>query len=177
MEYNGKIRCIKVTPGNQISYLKPVNIYIFVCTRIDSGRYFVLNIRTMQKLIIATPLLIHGLAHISGFLAAYYRVDVGFKTRPWIFSGSVFLGKGLGRIFGILWLLALACFLAAGLMVLFAREGWMGYAMAGAILSILAIFPWWHAVPAGAKIGLVFDLIILITVLSPLKEAVFTMLR
>ena len=124
----------------------------------------------MQKLIIAIPLLINGLAHISGFLAAYYSVDVGFKSRPWIFSGSVYLGKGPGRIFGILWLLALACFLSAGLMVLFGQEGWMRYAMVGAILSFLSIFPWWHAVPAGAKIGLVFDLLLIVLLVGPVRN-------
>jgi len=124
----------------------------------------------MLRLVIGIPLLIHGLAHISGFLAAYTSADVGFKSKPWIFSESVYIHNGMGRLFGILWLLAMGCFSASGMMVLFLQSGWTHYALSGAALSLISIVPWWRAVPAGAKMGVLFDTVILITFLTPMRD-------
>jgi len=139
---------------------------------IDRVIIFDPNTYLMVRFIIGIPLLIHGLAHISGFLAAYSSADVGFNTRPWIFPGSVCIQKGPGRLFGIIWLLAMGGFITAGLMVLFHQNGWDHFAVAGATLSLISIIPWWRTVPLGARIGVLFDLLILLCLLTPIRDTV-----
>jgi hypothetical protein len=44
--------------------------------------------------------------------------------------------------------------------------------MAGAVVSLLAIVPWWNTVVPGAKAGALLDLVILAALLSPCKEQI-----
>ncbi len=68
----------------------------------------------MRRFIIAAPFIDHGWAHISGFLVSWTKVDAGYKDRSWIFSSEVTMKSGIGRLFGLLWLVALVGFVAAG---------------------------------------------------------------
>jgi len=60
----------------------------------------------MWKFIFAFPLIMHGLANMSGFFEAFSRQPRSFSDRPWIFSQDVKLQSPLGRIFGLFWLLS-----------------------------------------------------------------------
>jgi len=46
----------------------------------------------------------------------------------------------------------------------------------GALMSLLAIIPWWNTVVPGAKAGALFDLITLIALLPPWRERVMAYL-
>ena len=119
----------------------------------------------MLRIIFAIMLIGHGLAHISGFSIAWTKSQEGFQlVNPWIFSQNVLIKSGVGKLFGILWLVALLSFLAAGLSIFFHWFDWKILATAGAIISILVILPWWNTVPVGAKIGLAFNVFIFILV-------------
>jgi hypothetical protein len=88
----------------------------------------------MLKFIIALPLIGHGLAHISGVLAAWTLADVGFKDNPWIFSSGVRLSSGIGRVFGLIWLLALIALAGSGVGLIFRQAWWPDVALLGSVL-------------------------------------------
>ena len=124
----------------------------------------------MIQLLFAAPLLIHGLAHIGGFLASWTSNQAGFSDRPWILSSRGTLDSAVGRVFGILWLVAMVAFVIAGLGLLFSQPWWPSVAVPAAVLSLVVILPWWNTVPPGAKVGAAFDLLVLLVLLSPLKQ-------
>ncbi len=124
----------------------------------------------MIRLALAVPLIGHGLAHVSGFFASWTNNDAGFGRRPWIFSSGVGLQSLVGRLFGLLWLAAAAVLVAAGVGLAVEAAWWQTLAVVGALLSLVVILPWWNTVPSGAKIGAAFDLLILILLLTPLKD-------
>jgi uncharacterized membrane protein YphA (DoxX/SURF4 family) len=128
-------------------------------------------------LILAVPLIVHGLAHLSGLIAPYTRRHVGFAERPWIFAHGVTPHSSIGRAFGLVWLAAAAALAIAGIGLLLGQAWWAALAVAASILSLAAIITWWHAVPAGAKAGAAFDLLVLLTALQPTQALLSRLAR
>ena len=126
----------------------------------------------LLRIFLAFVIAMHGLAHFSGVAAAWSRADAGFQNNPWLFSRAVTLKSPLGRFFGLVWLLAALVLAGAGLALVFAPAAWPGLPVAGALLSLLAILPWWRSVPPGAKAGALLDLLILAALLPPWGEQV-----
>ena len=124
----------------------------------------------MFRFILALPLIVHGLAHISGFLATWTNNDAGYAPRPWIFSSHISLGSPLGKVFGILWLAAAAALAGSGAGLILQETWWVPLAVLGSILSLAVIVPWWNSVPSGAKIGAAFDVVLLALLLTPLQD-------
>lgn len=121
----------------------------------------------MLQYILPALLAGHGLAHISGFVASFSSKDMDYRVdHPWIFSGHLYLNQGLGRIFGLLWLIAAFILILTAAVLLIHTVWWTALALAGAVVSLAAIVPFWHTVPPGAKIGAAFDLIILSAVIG-----------
>lgn len=123
----------------------------------------------MWRYLIALPLLLHGLAHISGFVASLSPGGADYKLEPWIFSPNLYLHTGAGRIFGILWLIACLALIAAGVGVILHKDWWLTLAIIAAVISLLVIIPWWKSVPPGAKFGAFFDVLVIVVLLTPLQ--------
>jgi hypothetical protein len=119
----------------------------------------------MLKYIAAIAVFMHGVGHVAGVLSAWTSVDSGFTERPWIFSQGVTMKSPLGRVWGLFWLVALICLVAAGLGIAFGQAWWPTLALVGAVVSLVAIVPWWNTVVSGAKAGALFDLVILVALL------------
>ena len=130
----------------------------------------------MWNILFAVPLLMHGLAHISGFLASWTSLDVGYADHPWLFSQGVFLQSLTGRIFGLLWLIAMLGLAGSALGLVFRQGWWPALAVVATVLSLVVILPWWNTVPPGAKLGVVFNLLVLATLLTPLQRRLFELL-
>jgi hypothetical protein len=130
----------------------------------------------MLRFVFALPLLGHGLAHLSGFVASWTSSDAGYGDKPWVFSSGVTLTSGVGRAFGLLWLVAAIVLTASGVGVILRQEWWPTLAMIGSVLSLVAIVPWWNTVPPGAKLGAVFDVIVLAVLASPLREQIIKLI-
>jgi uncharacterized membrane protein YphA (DoxX/SURF4 family) len=123
------------------------------------------------RMLFALPLILHGIGHLSGIAGAWSSASSGFSARPWIFSQGIVLQSPVGRAWSLLWLVAGLGLVAAGLGLLFGQPWWPALAVAGAVVSLVAMVPWWNAIPAGAKAGIVFDLVILVVLLvPPLRE-------
>jgi hypothetical protein len=135
-----------------------------------------MEVNIMLNIILAIPLLMHGLAHVSGLLASWTSLDVGYADNPWLFSQGVYLQSLTSRIFGMLWLAAMIGLAGSGVGIITRQEWWPVLAVASAVLSLVVILPWWNTVPAGAKIGAIFNLLLLAVLLSPLKRGLFDLL-
>ena len=127
---------------------------------------------SILSIILIAAFLMHGLAHLSGFFAAWTRRDAGFSQNPWLFSKGLMLKSNLGRVFGLLWLVAAIVLVWSGLSLLFRTGMWPLLPITGALLSLLVIVPWWNTIPPGAKVGAIFDLLILLALLPPWREQI-----
>jgi DNA-binding transcriptional LysR family regulator len=111
--------------------------------------------------LLAAIFILHGLAHLSGFLAAWTRGDLGFPNKPWVFSSRVTLKSPIGKVFGLVWLLAMLALVATGLGIARQTTWWPALVVPAALLSLVVILPWWKSVPLGAWLGAAFDLLVL----------------
>ncbi|MGD2206104.1 MAG: hypothetical protein PVH17_04930 [Anaerolineae bacterium] len=119
----------------------------------------------MLKYIVGIAVFMHGVGHAAGILSAWTLVESGFTDRPWIFSQGVTMSSPLGRVWGLVWLAALGCLVAAGVGIAFGQAWWPTLTLVGAAVSLVAIVPWWNTVVPGAKAGALFDLLILAALL------------
>lgn len=131
----------------------------------------------MMRFIITAMLIGHGLAHLSGFVASWTSNLAGYSARPWIFSAEVALQSSVGRVFGLLWLVAMIGFVGAGLGLASGQEWWTTLALSAAVVSLAVILPWWNTVPPGAWAGAAFDLLIILLLLLPLGEHILDLVR
>ena len=131
----------------------------------------------MFRIIIAIPLITHGVAHISDFIAAWASGGKELSPKPWIFPSDFTLSRTGIRAYALLWLFAALCFACAGLAILFGQVWFPTIAIIGAVLSLLAIVPWWNTVQFSAKTGAIFDMIVLLVLFSPLREKLIELLH
>ena len=125
---------------------------------------------------VAAAFIMHGFAHLSGFAATFTKRDLGFTNKPWLFSPGVTLQSSIGKVFGIFWLVAAMALDGSRISLLARLRGLPGLPIGGALMSLLAIIPWWNTVVPGAKAGALFDLITLIALLPPWREQVMAYL-
>jgi hypothetical protein len=126
----------------------------------------------MLKYILAIPLIMHGLANLAGVVAPWVATRAGFQENPWIFGTSVTFAGVAGKVSSIFWLLSSILFCGGGIGVLLGQDWWAGLIVSGAVASLVVILTWWKAVPPGARLGAFFDAILLVALLSPLKERI-----
>lgn len=131
----------------------------------------------MIRFIFAAPLIVHGLAHLGGVVASWTLNLSGFSERPWLLSSGVTLQSSLGRVFGLLWLVAMVGFVGTGLGLVFKQQWWPALAIPAAIVSLVVIVPWWKTVPPGAWVGAAFDLLVIFLLLLPLKEQILDLVK
>jgi hypothetical protein len=131
----------------------------------------------MWKFIFAFPLIMHGLANLAGFFEAFSKAPRAFNDEAWIFSPGVKLQSGIGRLFGLLWLLSTLCLVGAGVALIFHQSWWALAAIGGAVCSLLAILPWWNTVVPGARFAVFFDLALIAVLLSPLRQQIIQLLE
>ena len=132
----------------------------------------------MIRIIVALVLIAHGIGHSMGVLGAWTTIPSGLTNRSWLFSSGVLVDSATGRVWSLLWLAALVVTTAGGLGLLLQQDWWRTVAVAGAILSLVAIVPWLAAMPLGSAIGaVVVDLLVLALLLLPVGETFVRQLR
>lgn len=122
----------------------------------------------MLAYILAIPLLAHALANLAGVFAPWMKSLFGFVNTAWIFSNNVIYASVVGRVFSLLWLASTICLATGGFGLLTHQSWWLKLVILGCTFSALAILPWWKAVPAGARFGGIFDLLVILLLLSPI---------
>jgi hypothetical protein len=126
----------------------------------------------MVKLLFAAPLIVHGLAHIGGFLGLWTSSASGFTVNPWLLSAKLTPKTPLARAFGLVWLAVVVGFAVTGLALLFGQGWWPSLAIASAVLSLVVILLCWTTVPVGAWVGAGFDVLVLVVLLTPLRDRI-----
>ena len=104
----------------------------------------------MFKIFFLIILFIHGLIHILGFLKAYQLAEINQLT------------QNISKPMGMLWLIALLLFLAAGIQLISNHNLWWITALIGIILSQALIILVWQ----DAKFGTIANIIILLAVVA-----------
>ena len=121
----------------------------------------------MWKYLIAFVLIMHGLAHIAGPLGFWTSGPQAFAEKTWLFSRGVTPRSPVGQAFGLLWVVAIVGFVAAGVGLLVGQDWWPTLALVAAVASLVVIVPWARVVPPGAWAGAALDLVVLVTLLLP----------
>lgn len=103
----------------------------------------------------------HGMAHLGGFLASWLESRAGFKDESWVFGPHITLSSLTGRISSPLWLVAMLGLIMTGYGILTARFWWPISALISCALSLCLMIVWWRVIPPGAKIGAVFNILVL----------------
>jgi hypothetical protein len=115
--------------------------------------------------------LAHGIGHIMGFMAAWTNVPMGFTDRPSLLSDTLTIESTIGRIFGLLWLVAMFAFLIGGYGLVTHQDWWRTLVIAAAFISLVAILPWWNTVTPGPRFGATLvDIVIIAALLPPWGE-------
>ncbi len=126
----------------------------------------------MLKYVFAFLVIMHGLAHVTGILGTLVSGEQAFADEPWVFSRSITAQSVLGKAWSFVWLAALITLVATGLGLLFGQGWWSRLAIAGAVISLVAIVPWLRVVPSGALAGAFLDAAIVAALLAPWADQV-----
>jgi hypothetical protein len=122
----------------------------------------------MIRFVVGIPLILHGLANLTGVFAPWIKGGQGFKDAAWIFSPGVTYFSWVGKAFSLVWLASTICLVLAGIGAILQQPWWQTIAILGCSFSLLAIVPWWRAVVAGAYVGAIFDVLVIAVLISPL---------
>jgi hypothetical protein len=112
-------------------------------------------------------LLAHGVGHIMGFMAAWTNVPMGFSSEPWLLSPGVTVQSSIGRVFGLLWLVARVAFLGGVFGLITHQSWWPTLIIAASVISLAAILPWWNTVASGPRFGAMAVDVLAIALLVP----------
>lgn len=122
------------------------------------------------RLAIGIVLLLHGLGHALGVLALTGLQTDTWNGRSWLLTDRI--GDTAAKsVSVVLWLVALATFVAAGLALLqlaLPDDVWRPLAVTGAVASLVGLALFWNAFPVlfPNKVGaLVVDVAVLVGVL------------
>ncbi len=123
----------------------------------------------LWRVLLAAPLMVHGLAHLSGAAAPFSPRSLGFADQPWALTHGGTLHSASGQASSVAWLAAAFGLVGAGWGLLAGQDWWAALALIAASLSLAVILTWWRAVPPGAKVGAAFDVLIVLAALQPVE--------
>ena len=103
------------------------------------------------RLIVAGVLLVHGIGHILGVLAALgFSTMEKWSSQSWLLTGL--LGETVSRVICfVMFLVAMVGFIVAALALmgwLFPHEWWRPLSAISAVLSLLGLALFWNAFPS-----------------------------
>ncbi|NIM92422.1 MAG: DoxX family membrane protein [Anaerolineales bacterium] len=128
----------------------------------------------MYRFVFGILLVSHGLAHIFDFIALQKYVGEEDKVRT--SSSRSRLGGSRSCATGLMWIAAAWALVGSGIGIFLGKDWWSTIAIVGAVLSLGAVIPWWNRTRRSAKLGVVLDVIIIVVLLTPLKETIFELI-
>ena len=123
----------------------------------------------MYRFVFGVLLVSHGIAHIFDFIAIQTPGGEGIKD---VSKAS----PSRSRVVLLLWLAAAWMLMGSGLGIFLGKDWWTTLAIIGAVLSLGAIVPWWNRVRRSAKLGVILDVLIIVGLLSPLREKILELI-
>lgn len=123
------------------------------------------------RILVVIVLAVHGIGHIIWFLAAWTGYSAGVRDGRWILPGNVTIRSPLGKVWGILALLAMTLFVAAALALLGQVASWRQLAYVGALLSSVTVVPWLRQSPGSTAINaIIANLAVMFVLALPLSD-------
>ena len=105
--------------------------------------------------VIASALLVHGLAHLVGFVGPWRLMDVeGVTFQSALFDGRLPVGERTMRVLGVGWLLLAVAFVGTAIAGMVGAPWWLDLAKALAIASLLMSAANWPAARFGVWVNL-----------------------
>lgn len=103
-----------------------------------------------MKIAIIALLAVHGLIHAMGFAGTWGLAQFEGASRTPTTLITVGPDDFIVRVLGIVWLVALAAFLAAGFLLLTGSGAWRPVAVIAVAVSMIPVVLWWQDAPMGA---------------------------
>jgi hypothetical protein len=112
--------------------------------------------------LIALLLLIHGVAHVVGFVAAFRLMPDTVAHVTTLLGGLISIGEPATQVLGILWLVVALAFAVAAVGALVRADRWPAFTGAAAIASLVMCLLFWPEarIGAGADAGILILLAI-----------------
>ena len=107
----------------------------------------------------------HGIGHITGPLSAFGVKIGGTSDRPWILPGGYKMTSTVGKAWSVFWIAALILFVISSAGAFMGETWWRDWAILGAVVSMVAMVPWWNSILIGAKAGVFLNIAILLVLL------------
>lgn len=105
-------------------------------------------------------LMLHGLAHLAGFVGAFRLVPQVVQQSS-VLAGRVSIGETTARFFGVFWLLCAVAFTVAATGAVFRTGWWPLLTLCSAISSLLLSLTFWPESRLGLPIILLIIAIML----------------
>lgn len=128
----------------------------------------------MLRMLVFLVLVAHGIGHSIGVAGGWGNNAWGGSGESWLLSPV--LGRSVGTLEGLIWLIPAIGFVAAGAALLAGIDAWRGLALASSVVSLMAIALFPQQLPSFSTVAaVVVDLAVVIglTVLQwPSADAV-----
>jgi hypothetical protein len=107
----------------------------------------------MLRMIIIAVLGVHGIGHSIGVAGGWAANAWGGSGSSWLLDGV--LGRSVGMVEGLIWLLPALGFVAAAVLLTGNSEAWRWVAVISAVASLLAIGLFPGQLPVGSTVAAV----------------------
>jgi len=106
----------------------------------------------------------HGIGHMTGPLASFGVKMKGSSDKPWLLPGGYRMTSSVGKMWSVFWIASMVLFLISSAGAFMGESWWKDWAVIGAVVSIVAMVPWWNSILFGAKLGVLLNIAILVVV-------------
>jgi hypothetical protein len=129
------------------------------------------------KLIAVLVLAGHGIGHFMAPQAAFLPPGALPRNAHGLLAGTTIV-SGAGRAMSLVWLVPLVGFLAATYGLWTGAAWWRPVMVVSAVVSIIAILPWWRVMPAFSYLGaLLVDVVVLVALVTPWGDQIARTVR
>ena len=106
----------------------------------------------------------HGIGHLTGPLASFGVKMKGTSDNAWLLPGGYKMTSSVGKLWSVFWIASMVLFLISSAGAFMGEVWWRDWAVIGALVSIVAMVPWWNSLLFGAKLGVLLNIAILVVV-------------
>jgi len=125
----------------------------------------------IARWVIAIFIAIHGVGHAIWFAGAWVPRTSLVNDRPWILPGEIRITSPTGRLFSLLALVAMIGFLGVAFGLASGSDSWRVRLVASAVISLVAVVPWWRSSPGTTALNATLaDVGLIVLALIPFAE-------
>lgn len=136
-----------------------------------------LEVTMVIKLLTALVLVAHGLGHAMAPQAAFVPPGA-FPRNTHAVPAGMTISSTAGKAMSLLWLIPLAGFLLGTYGLWVDATWWRPVLAVSAVVSIVAVLPWWKVMPAVSYLGaLAVDVLVLVAALTPWGDSIIKSFR